>query len=65
MDHLGKLLGTLTASISQYLYAPGNVLWLVIYVEILVLDVLYAVLLAKAPRYQRDEVAVDPTTALL
>ncbi|GLE54526.1 transmembrane-type terpene cyclase [Mycobacterium montefiorense] len=59
----GKLLGTLTASISQYLYTPGNVLWLVIYVEILVLDVLYVVLLSKAPRYQRDEARVDPTTA--
>ncbi|GBG39810.1 transmembrane-type terpene cyclase [Mycobacterium montefiorense] len=59
----GKLLGTLTASISQYLYTPGNVLWLVIYVEILVLDVLYVVLLSNAPRYQRDEARVDPTTA--
>ena len=52
----GKLLGTATASVSQYLYDPGNVLWLMIYVEILVLDVLYVVLLSKAPRYQRDEV---------
>lgn len=57
----GKLLGTLTASVSQYLYDPGNVLWLVIYVEILVLDVLYVILLSKAPRYQRDE--VEPTVA--
>jgi hypothetical protein len=53
----GKLLGTLTASVSQYLYSPGNVLWLVIYIEILVLDVLYVILLSKAPRYQRDSVA--------
>jgi len=52
----GKLLGTLTASVSQYLYDPGNVLWLVLYVEILVLDVLYVVLLSKAPKYQLDEV---------
>jgi hypothetical protein len=59
----GKLLGTVTASISQYLYAPGNVVWLVIYVEILVLDVLYVILLSKAPRYQRDEVSADPATA--
>src|SRR6201999_2740717 len=36
----GKLLGTASASISQYLYSPGNVVWLVIYVEILVLDAL-------------------------
>ncbi|HEV7581458.1 MAG TPA: hypothetical protein VGO77_13790, partial [Mycobacterium sp.] len=61
----GKLLGTVTASISQYLYAPGNVVWLVIYVEILVLDVLYVILLSKAPRYQRDEVSADPATALI
>jgi hypothetical protein len=61
----GKLLGTVTASISQYLYAPGNVVWLVIYVEILVLDVLYVVLLSKAPRYQRDKVSADPATALI
>lgn len=50
----GKLLGTLTAAISQYLYDPSNVLWLVIYIEIVVLDTLYVVLLSKAPRYQRD-----------
>jgi hypothetical protein len=49
----GKLLGTLTASISQYLYDPGNVLWLVLYIEILILDVLYVFLLSKAPRYER------------
>jgi hypothetical protein len=49
----GKLLGTLTASISQYLYDPSNVLWLVLYIEILILDVLYVFLLSKAPRYQR------------
>ncbi|WP_051574740.1 hypothetical protein [Mycobacterium sp. URHB0044] len=54
----GKLLGTLTASVSQYLYDPGNVLWLVIYIEILVLDALYVVLLSKAPKYRRD--GVDP-----
>jgi hypothetical protein len=53
----GKLLGTLTASIAQYLYDPGNVLWLVIYVEILILDVLYVILLSRAPRYQPDAVA--------
>lgn len=41
----GKLLGTLTASLSQYLYDPGNVLWLVIYIEILILDLVYVVLL--------------------
>jgi hypothetical protein len=35
----------------------------VIYVEILVLDVLYVILLSKAPRYQRDEVSADPATA--
>jgi hypothetical protein len=52
----GKLLGTLSASLSQYLYDPGNVLWLVIYVEILILDLVYVILLSKAPRYQRDEV---------
>ncbi|MBB3753373.1 hypothetical protein FHT44_005892 [Mycolicibacterium sp. BK634] len=50
----GKLLGTLTAAISQYLYSPGNVLWLVIYLEIVFLDALYVALLAKAPRYQRE-----------
>ncbi len=50
----GKLLGTLTAAISQYLYDPSNVLWLVIYIEIVVLDTLYVILLSKAPRYQRD-----------
>ena len=50
----GKLLGTLTAAISQYLYDPSNVLWLVIYIEIVVLDSLYVLLLSKAPRYQRD-----------
>jgi len=59
----GKLLGTLTASISQHLYDPGNVVWLVIYVEILVLDVFYVILLSKAPRYQRDEISADPATA--
>ena len=58
----GKLLGTLTASVSQYLYDPGNVLWLVIYVEILVLDVFYVILLSKAPRYQRDEVEQSAMT---
>ncbi|PRC42175.1 hypothetical protein C6A85_000000111870 [Mycobacterium sp. ITM-2017-0098] len=51
----GKLLGTLTASISQYLYDPGNVLWLVIYIEILVLDIVYVAMLTRAPRYRRDE----------
>ncbi|WP_445166761.1 transmembrane-type terpene cyclase [Mycolicibacterium sp. Dal123E01] len=50
----GKLLGTLSAAISQYLYDPANVLWLVIYIEIVVLDTLYVILLSKAPRYQRD-----------
>ena len=50
----GKLLGTLSAAASQYLYEPGNVLWLVIYIEIVVLDALYVALLSKAPRYQRD-----------
>jgi hypothetical protein len=58
----GKLLGTLTASVSQYLYDPGNVLWLVIYVEILILDVLYVILLAKAPRYERDQVEASAVT---
>jgi hypothetical protein len=58
----GKLLGTLTASVSQYLYDPGNVLWLVIYVEILVLDVLYVILLSQAPRYRRDEVEASTVT---
>ena len=53
----GKLLGTLTASISQYLCDPGNVLWLVIYIEILILDVVYVFLLSRAPRYQRDRLA--------
>lgn len=48
----GKLLGTATASISQYLYDPGNVLWLVIYIEIFILDALYVILLSKAPRYR-------------
>ena len=47
----GKLLGTLTASISQYSYDPSNVLWLVIYLEILVLDLVYVFLLSRAPRY--------------
>ncbi|AKK26323.1 hypothetical protein [Mycobacterium sp. EPa45] len=50
----GKLLGTLTAAVSQYLYDPSNILWLVIYIEIVVLDTLYVFLLSKAPRYQRD-----------
>lgn len=48
----GKLLGTVTASISQYLYDPGNVLWLVIYLEILILDLVYVWLLARVPRYE-------------
>jgi hypothetical protein len=52
-----------TASISQYLYAPGNVVWLVIYVEIPVLDVSNVILLSNAPRYRRDEVSADPATA--
>lgn len=57
----GKLLGTLSAAISQYLYSPGNVLWLVIYIEIVLLDALYVILLSKAPRYQRDlQFASDP-----
>jgi hypothetical protein len=55
----GKLLGTATAALSQYLYDPGNVLWLVIYVEILILDLLYVILLSKAPRYQRDQVEAE------
>ena len=46
---MGKLLGTVTAALSQYLYDPGNVLWLVIYVEILILDLLYVFLLSKVP----------------
>lgn len=50
----GKLLGTLTAAISQYLYDPSNVLWLVIYIEIVVLDLIYVVMLSNAPRYVRD-----------
>ena len=53
----GKLLGTLTASISQYLYDPTNVLWLVIYIEIVILDLLYVFLLSKAPRYQHNAAA--------
>ena len=52
----GKLLGTMTASVSQYLYGPGTVLWLVIYVEIRIVDLVYVSLLSKAPQYQRDEV---------
>jgi hypothetical protein len=55
----GKLLGTLTASISQYLYDPSNVLWLVIYIEILILDALYVFLLSKAPRYQRASISAS------
>ena len=39
----------MTAAISQYLYDPGNVIWLVIYIEILILDLLYVFLLSKAP----------------
>jgi hypothetical protein len=58
----GKLLGTLTASVSQYLYDPGNVLWLVIYIEILILDLVYVILLSKAPLYQRDEVESSALT---
>ena len=58
----GKLLGTLTASVSQYLYDPGNVLWLVIYIEILILDLVYVILLSKAPLYQRDEVEASALT---
>ena len=58
----GKLLGTVTAALSQYLYDPANVLWLVIYVEILILDLLYVFLLSKAPRYQRGEVEVSAMT---
>jgi hypothetical protein len=54
-----KLLGTLTASISQYLYDPSNVLWLVLYVEILILDALYVILLSKAPRYQRASTSAE------
>jgi hypothetical protein len=60
----GKLLGTLTASISQYLYDPSNVLWLVLYIEILILDVLYVILLSKAPRYQRAPVGADQVGSL-
>src|SRR4051812_11472356 len=58
----GKLLGTVTASVSQYLYDPGNVLWLVIYVEILILDVLYVVLLSKAPQYRHDHAEASSAT---
>jgi hypothetical protein len=58
----GKLLGTLTASVSQYLYDPGNVLWLVIYIEILILDLVYVILLSKAPLYQRDGVEASALT---
>jgi hypothetical protein len=54
-----KLLGTLTASISQYLYDSSNVLWLVLYVEILILDALYVILLSKAPRYQRASTSAE------
>jgi hypothetical protein len=49
--------------LTSSVYAPGNVVWLVIYVEILVLDVSYVILLSNAPRYQRDEVSADPATA--
>ncbi len=51
----------MTASISQYLYAPGNVVWLVLYVEVLVLEALYVFLLSKAPRYQRAAGYLDET----
>jgi hypothetical protein len=33
------------------------VLWLVLYIEILILDVLYVFLLSKAPRYQRASIS--------
>ena len=49
-----KLLGTATASISQYLYDPHNALWIAMYIEIFALDLLYAVLLARAPKYAPD-----------
>jgi len=58
----GKLLGTLTASISQYLYDPSNAIWLVLYVEILILDLLYVFLLSKAPRYQHNTAATPAAT---
>jgi len=41
-------------------YVPRNVLWLVIYIEILILDVLYVLLLSRAPRYQRDQMGASP-----
>lgn len=47
-----KLLGTATASISQYLYDSSNPIWNVLYIEILFFDILYIVMLNMAPRYQ-------------
>lgn len=49
-----KLLGTVTASISQYLYDPTNAVWNVLYVEILALDLLYVVMLTRAQPYHGD-----------
>jgi hypothetical protein len=49
-----KLLGTATASVSQYLYDPTNPIWNVLYIEILFFDILYVVMLSQAPRYQHS-----------
>jgi hypothetical protein len=48
-----KMLGTLGASISQYLYDPTTTALNVMYLEIFLLDALYLGLLIRAPRWQR------------
>jgi len=47
-----KLLGTAAASVSQYLYDSTNPIWNVLYVEILFFDILYVIMLSRAPRYK-------------
>lgn len=54
-----KCLGTAAASISNYIENQSNALWNVMFVEIFLLDVLYIVLLARAPKYVPEEETDD------
>lgn len=61
-----KLLGTGAASLDQYLLEPRNYVLNALYLEILFFDLLYVVMLARAPRHRGEEVVavtgVEPVT---
>lgn len=55
-----KLLGTVAASLSQYIYDPTNAVWNMLYIEIFLLDLLYVFMLSRAPLYQGEPAAPAP-----